>query len=66
LSGRPNLLQVPVEEIMTRTPVTIEEGATMGEAEERMQQLRLKALLVTDAERRVRGVVEIFNEHQEF
>lgn len=60
LQRHPGLLDLPVQSIMTKNPVTIEENATLGEAEDRMTRLRLKALLALDGAGRVSGVVEIF------
>lgn len=56
----PELLDLRVRDVMTKNPVTIEETASLGEAEERMTRLRLKALLALDAQGRVSGVIEIF------
>ncbi len=60
----PELLGLSVQEVMTKNPVTIEESAALGEAEERMTRLRLKALIVLNPEGLVRGVVEIFSNHR--
>jgi len=60
LARKPNLLDRAISEIMTPTPVTIPENAPVAEAEERMQSLRLKALIVLNAEGRVSGVIEVF------
>jgi len=59
-SSKGNLLNREISEIMTRTPVTVSESAPVAEAEERMQSLRLKALIVVNAEGRVSGVIEVF------
>jgi len=61
LQRQPNLMQSQVSEIMTPNPVTILETAAAREAEDRMRRLRLKALVVVNAENRVTGVVEIFS-----
>ena len=61
LQQRPDLLELPVSQIMTPQPVTIHEDATLHEAEERMHRMRLKALVVVDSRHRVSGVIEIFN-----
>lgn len=60
LSKRDNLLELPISEIMTATPVTISQDAPVSEADERMQLLRLKALIVLNGEGRVTGVIEVF------
>ena len=60
LASIPNLLDRAISEIMTPTPVTISENSPVAEAEERMQSLRLKALIVLNGEGRVSGVVEVF------
>lgn len=60
LARKGDLLDREVSEIMTQTPVTISESAPVAEAEERMQSLRLKALLVLNSEGRVSGVIEVF------
>lgn len=57
------LLGRATEEIMTRQPVTISEDATLAEAEELMQRLRIKALLAQGIDGRVTGVVEIFSKN---
>jgi arabinose-5-phosphate isomerase len=60
LQRHPGLLDLPVRDMMTKNPVTIEEDATLREAEERMTRLRLKALVVLGDHGRVSGVIEIF------
>ena len=55
-----DLLSVSVAEIMTDNPVTIDEDCLLDVAVERMQQLKLKALVATDPRGRVSGVVEVF------
>jgi arabinose-5-phosphate isomerase len=60
LASKGDLLDREVSEIMTQTPVTIVESAPVAEAEERMQSLRLKALVVVNSEGRVSGVIEVF------
>ncbi len=61
LQRREDLRQLPISEIMTRDPVTISEGGTLHEAQARMLRLKLQSLIVLDAERRVTGVIQIFN-----
>ena len=46
-----------VDDIMTRSPITIAEDATLSRAVELMDRNKVKRLVVTDQERRVRGVV---------
>jgi arabinose-5-phosphate isomerase len=58
---RPDALQAKVSEIMTESPVTIGEDASLAEAEERMHRLRLKALIVLNSSQEVVGLVEIFD-----
>lgn len=55
--------EVCVAEIMTRNPATISEDAPVAEAQARMRTLKLKALIVLDAEGRVSGVIEVFDGH---
>ncbi len=50
-----------VAEIMTRSPVTIGDHASLVEAHERMQQLRLKALVVINSSHEVLGLVDVFD-----
>lgn len=61
LQRHPRFFSLTVRDIMTKDPVTITEDALLGEAEARMAQLRLKALIVLDAQSRVSGVIEIFS-----
>lgn len=60
LARHDNLLELPISDIMTATPVTICEGAPVAEADDLMQRLRLKALIVLNGEGRVTGVIEVF------
>jgi len=60
LQRYPELLDLRVRDVMTKNPVTIEESASLGEAEERMTRLRLKALIALDGDGRVSGIIEIF------
>ncbi len=60
LQRHSGLLDLPVGDVMTKSPVTIEEDAPLGEADERMTRLRLKALVALDRDGRVSGVIEIF------
>lgn len=57
----PDILSVRVSEIMTLNPVTIDEDVLLEDAHQRMQSLKLKALVALDAEGKVSGVVEVFD-----
>jgi arabinose-5-phosphate isomerase len=50
-----------VADVMTAKPVTIREDASLREAHDRMHRLRLKALVVVDADNRVTGVIEVYD-----
>jgi arabinose-5-phosphate isomerase len=50
-----------VADVMTSNPVTIRQDASLREAHERMHRLRLKALVVVDADNRVTGVIEVYD-----
>jgi CBS domain-containing protein len=56
------LANLKVAEIMTRNPATISEDAPVSEAQARMRTLKLKALIALDAEGRVSGVIEVFDD----
>ncbi|MBL4636928.1 MAG: KpsF/GutQ family sugar-phosphate isomerase [Kofleriaceae bacterium] len=58
----PDLLTMPVSDIMTTNPVTIPESTRLVDAHHRMQQMKLKAFVVVDREGKVSGVVEVFEE----
>jgi CBS domain-containing protein len=47
---------------MTLNPVTIEEDTLLDDAHQRMQQMKLKALVVVNGKGKVSGVVEVFDE----
>jgi len=57
-----NLLTLPVSEIMTENPVTIDPETLVADAHQRMQALKLKALVVVDDAGAVIGVIEVFDE----
>jgi arabinose-5-phosphate isomerase len=57
-----DIREVCVAEIMTRNPATISEDAPVAEAQARMRTLKLKALIVLDAEGHVSGVIEVFDD----
>ena len=46
---RPDLMNVPVEEIMTRNPRVIDRNSLASEAIELLNSLKITALIVTDA-----------------
>jgi arabinose-5-phosphate isomerase len=58
-----DIREICVAEIMTRNPVTIGEDEPVSEAVARMRTLKLKALIVLDAEGRPSGVIEVFDGH---
>lgn len=58
----PDLLTKPVSSIMTDNPVTIPDSTLLVDAHRRMQQMKLKAFVVTDEAGKVSGVVEVFEE----
>lgn len=62
MQRHPDLLTMPVSEIMTLNPVTIDEDVLLEDAHHRMQLLKLKALVVVNSEGKVVGVVEVFDE----
>lgn len=57
-----DIREVCVAEIMTRNPATISADAPVSEAQTRMRTLKLKALIVLDAEGHVSGVIEVFDD----
>ncbi|HTM23217.1 MAG TPA: KpsF/GutQ family sugar-phosphate isomerase [Kofleriaceae bacterium] len=57
-----DLLRLPVTEIMTRNPVTIDENTLLDDAHQRLQAMKLKALVVVGDEGKVTGIVEVFDE----
>ena len=46
-----------VDDIMTRSPITVAETATLAEAVALMDRNKVKRLVVTDGEQHVRGIV---------
>lgn len=58
-----DMLTLPVSEIMTRNPVTIDEDTMLADAHQRMQGMKLKALVVLNKEGRVTGVIEVFDQN---
>lgn len=57
-----DLLSLPVSAIMTDNPVTIDEDTLLDVARQRMQIMKLKALVAVNGKGRVTGVVEVFDE----
>lgn len=62
MQSHKDLLSMTVSEIMTNNPVTIPESTRLVDAHRRMQQMKLKAFVVTDEKGVVSGVVEVFEE----
>jgi arabinose-5-phosphate isomerase len=58
LAQKQNQMRGRVKELMRRAPVTIWEGATVGQAEETMSTHRVKSLIVVDGEGGVVGLFE--------
>lgn len=58
LARHDNLLELPVHCVMNEEPVSVHEGTNVRDARERMLKLRLKALLVVDAQGKLTGVLE--------
>jgi arabinose-5-phosphate isomerase len=56
------MLSLPVSEIMTLNPVTVDESTLLADAHQRMQHMKLKALVVVNGKGKVVGVVEVFDE----
>ncbi len=61
LSDR-NAMERPISRFMTRQPVTIGEDEKLVEAERMMRSGKIKALVATDADGTVTGILEIFDE----
>ena len=55
-----NLLKTKASDVMSTHPLTIKPSASMGEAEDRMQEARIQCLVVTNDDGLVVGVVQIF------
>jgi arabinose-5-phosphate isomerase len=55
-----DLLNLPSANIMTTQPVTIDENATLVEAEVLMQRKQIKEVVAVDANGRVSGILDIF------
>ena len=55
-----DLAGTPVREVASPSPLTISAELLMADAEARMQEARVQCLVVTNADGRVEGVVQIF------
>lgn len=62
LQAKPDLLNLTVSEVMTSPPVTVREDVSVHDAKERMHRLRIKALVVVDAQGAAVGVMDIFDD----
>jgi arabinose-5-phosphate isomerase len=60
-----DVLEVPVAEIMSTHPVTIEENALLSDAEKLMRRRKIKALVVINGQGLTTGLVEIFDRQQD-
>jgi arabinose-5-phosphate isomerase len=58
----PDVLSIRVAEIMTRNPVTVDADMLLADAHQRMQAMKLKALVVLGGDGKVAGVVEVFDQ----
>jgi arabinose-5-phosphate isomerase len=56
-----DVLNVPVSELMSTQPATIDEDALLSEAEKLMRRRKIKALVVVDRAGKPTGLVEIFD-----
>jgi arabinose-5-phosphate isomerase len=56
-----DVLDVPISEIMSTHPLTIQEDALLSEAESLMRRRKVKAIVVLDQRGKVSGLVEIFD-----
>jgi arabinose-5-phosphate isomerase len=56
-----DVLNVPVSEIMSAHPATIDEDALLSDAEKLMRRRKIKALVVVDRMGKPTGLVEIFD-----
>jgi arabinose-5-phosphate isomerase len=61
IQHHPDVLRLPVADIMTTSPVTVDANTLLDDAQARMQALKLKALVVLDGAGAVCGVVEVFD-----
>ncbi|WP_052460224.1 DUF294 nucleotidyltransferase-like domain-containing protein [Tessaracoccus massiliensis] len=51
------VLQVPVAEMITRSPITIDVGHTVREAAQKMTEARISAIIVTHDDRELAGIL---------
>jgi len=59
LMSRPEIMNLPVEEIMSPSPKTIDENQTAGEALALMELHLITLLVIVDVDSRIRGVVHL-------
>jgi arabinose-5-phosphate isomerase len=57
-----DLLSRPVSDILTTNPVMVDEDTLLCDAHQRMQALKIKALVAVSSEGKVTGVVEVFDD----
>lgn len=62
LQKYPNLSNVTIADIMSLNPKTICESSLLNDAEEKMKQNKIKALVVLDKSGNVSGILEIFDD----
>ena len=55
-----DLSRVSIAEVMSKTPLSIGIEAQLYEAEQLMLKQKVKAILVVDAERKLQGIIDIF------
>jgi arabinose-5-phosphate isomerase len=60
LEAEDNALELPITRLMSLDPITISPDATVADAKNRMLSLKVKALLVTNEQQRLLGIIDIF------
>ena len=60
LMDHDQIMDLSAQDTMTASPLTIKPTASMGEAEDRMQEARIQCLIVAEDNGHVVGVVQIF------
>ena len=60
LMDHDQIMDLSAQDAMTASPLTIKPTASMGEAEDRMQEARIQCLIVAEDNGHVVGVVQIF------
>ena len=55
-----DVMNASAQSVMTAGPLTIKPDASMGEAEQRMQEARIQCLVVADEDAHIVGIVQIF------